>query len=71
MAITQPYLNMTWNRLTLGPMVEYLDLGAVYVFASTCKSSLAAVQAVHKGVVPARSLRCFFPPGRCAVQLRV
>jgi hypothetical protein len=43
-------------------MVEYLHHGAAYAFASTCKSSLAAVQAVHKGVVPARSLRCFFPP---------
>jgi hypothetical protein len=52
-----------WKDLPLGRVVEYLDLGAVYVFALTCKSSLVAVQAVYKGVVPARSLRCFFPPG--------
>jgi hypothetical protein len=46
-------------------VVEYLDLRAVYLFAQTCKSSLAAVQAVqavHKGAISARSLRCFFPP---------
>ena len=54
--------NVAWNIITLGPVVEYLDLGAVYVFARTCKSSLAAVQAVHEGAVPARCLRCFFPP---------
>jgi hypothetical protein len=48
----------------LGPVVEYLDLGAVvYVFAQTCKSSLAAVQAVHKGVVPVRALHYFFRVG--------
>jgi hypothetical protein len=52
-----------WKKLPLERLVEYLDPGAVYVFARTCKSSLAAVQAVHEGVVPARSLRCFFPPG--------
>jgi hypothetical protein len=44
-------------------VVEYLDHGESLLLALTCKSSLVAVQAVHKGVVPARSLRCFFPPG--------
>jgi hypothetical protein len=43
-------------------LVEFMDHGAAYLLALTCKSSLAAVQAVHKGVVPARSLWCFFPP---------
>ena len=52
-----------WKDLPLGCVVEFMDRGAVYVFARTCKSSLAAVQTVHKGAVPARSLRCFFPPG--------
>ena len=49
--------------MPLTHVVRYLDSGEGYLFALTCSTSLAAVQAVHKGVVPARSLRCFFPPG--------
>ena len=60
MASAQPNLNEAWDILPLGPVVEFVDRGAAYLLARTCKSSLAAVQAVHKGVVPARSLRCFF-----------
>jgi hypothetical protein len=47
----------------LGPVVKYPDLGVVHVFASTYKSSLAAVRAVHTGAVPARALRNFFRVG--------
>jgi hypothetical protein len=32
--------NVVWNNFTLGPVVEYLDLAAVYVFASLrCRRS--------------------------------
>jgi hypothetical protein len=54
--VSLEYLPMTY-------VVEYLDHGAAYLFAQTCTSSLVAVQAVHKGEVPARSLHYFFPPG--------
>jgi hypothetical protein len=57
--------------IPLERVVEFMDRGEAYILASTCKSSLVAVQAVHKGMVPARSLHCFTSPGRCAVQLRV
>ena len=58
--ITTP---ISLEDMPLTHVVRYLDSGEVYLFALTCSTSLAAVQAVHKGVVPARSLRCFFPPG--------
>jgi len=63
MASPRPNSNVSLEDLTLGPVVEYLDHGESLLLALTCKSSLVAVQAVHKGAVPARSLRCFFPPG--------
>jgi hypothetical protein len=37
---------------SLTRVVEYLDNGEVYNLALTCSSSLAAVQAVHGGLVP-------------------
>ena len=57
--------------MPLTHVVRYLDSGEVYIFALTCSTSLAAVQAVHKGVVPARSLRCFFPRAVCCSITRV
>jgi len=32
--------------------MDFLDPGEVYPFALTCSSTLAAVQAVHRGKVP-------------------
>jgi hypothetical protein len=47
--------------MPLTHVVRYLDSGEVYLFALTCSTSLALVQAVHKGAVRARALQCFFP----------
>ena len=63
MTIEEITTNVSLEDMPLTHVVRYLDLGEVYLFALTCSTSLAAVKAVHKGVVPARSLRCFFPPG--------
>jgi ankyrin repeat protein len=43
--------------IPLKRVVEYLDNGEVYPLALTCSSSLAAVQAVHGGVVPSMEPR--------------
>jgi len=58
-----PDPNEAWNNLPLGCVADFIDPGEVYVFALTCSSSLAAVHEIHRGAVPARALRCFFPPG--------
>ena len=47
--ITTP---VTLEDIPLTRVVEYLDNGEVYPLALTWSSSLAAVQAVHGGVVP-------------------
>jgi hypothetical protein len=49
--------------LPLGPVVDFIDTGAAFLLAQTCSSSLAAVEEVHKGVVPPIALRYFCPPG--------
>ena len=58
--ITTP---VSLKDIPLAYVLEYLDDGDSFILALTCKSSLVTVQAVHKGAVPARSLRYFFPPG--------
>ena len=63
MADVGPNPNEAWKDLPLGSGADVLDPGEVYVFALTCSSSLAAVHEIHRGAVPARALRCFFPPG--------
>ena len=47
--ITTP---VSLEDIPLTRVVEYLDDGEVYPLALTCSSSLAAVQAVHGGMVP-------------------
>ena len=47
--ITTP---VSLEDIPLTRVVKYLDNGEVYPLALTCSSSLAAVQAVHGGVVP-------------------
>jgi hypothetical protein len=63
MESAQPHPNVAWNNLPLERVVQFMDRGAAYLLASSCSTSLVAVQAVHKGAVPARSLLCFFPLG--------
>jgi hypothetical protein len=52
--ITTP---MSLQDIPLTRVVEYLDNREVYPLALTCSSSLAAVQAVHGGMVPPMELR--------------
>jgi hypothetical protein len=52
MTIEEINTPVSLEDLPLSRVVEYLDNGEVYPLALTCSSSLAAVQAVHGGVVP-------------------
>ena len=52
MTIEETTTPVSLEDIPLTRVVEYLDNGEVYPLALTCSSSLAAVQAVHGGVVP-------------------
>ena len=57
MTIEEINTPVSFEDIPLSRVVEYLDNGEVYPLALTCSSSLAAVQAVHGGVVPSMEPR--------------